>query len=176
MTPFDHVARSVLMPFPSNRKKCVMNTKLKASLLAGLLAFTPALSSQMANAQDDRQMVKLPAMMQYHMLGNMRDHLRALEEILSELADGNANKAAEIAEKRLGMSSLNLHGAAHMGKFMPAQMRQYGTQMHKAASQFAITVKNAELEPGDKSNRKVYGALQQITQNCNACHQSYKIR
>lgn len=140
------------------------------------LAICLPLATHSATAQDDRQMVKLPAMMQQHMLANMRDHLVALEEILSELADGKANRAAEIAEKRLGMSSLSLHGAAHIAKFIPKEMGKVGTQMHHAASKFAIAVQNAELEPGKKAQRKVYRALQQVTQNCNACHQSYRIR
>jgi cytochrome c556 len=127
-------------------------------------------------AEDNRELVKLPTMMQEHMLGNMRDHLVALDEMLSALANGDTDEAAEIAEKRLGMSSLSLHGASHMAKFMPETMRAIGTQMHRAASRFAITARDAELDPGLKSQRKVYQALQAITENCNACHQSYRIR
>ena len=96
--------------------------------------------------------------------------------MLGELAVGNVDKAGEIAEKRLGMSSMSLHGAAHLGKFMPKEMGAIGTNMHRAASQFVIIAKNAELEPGKKSQRKIYKALQEITANCNACHQGYRIR
>jgi len=127
-------------------------------------------------AEDSRELVKLPPMMQQHMLANMRDHLVALDEILGELAAGRTDKAAEIAEKRLGMSSLSLHGAAHLGKFMPETMGKIGTQMHRAASRFVITAQDAELDPSKDSQRKVYRALQQVTENCNACHQAYRIR
>lgn len=126
--------------------------------------------------EDSRQMVKLPKMMQDHMLANMRDHLVALDEMLGELAEGNIDKASDIAEKRLGMSSMSLHGAAHLGKFMPKEMGQIGTQMHHAASRFVVIARNAELEPGTKSQHKVYKALQEITSYCNACHQGYRIR
>ncbi len=126
--------------------------------------------------EDTRELVKLPQMMQAHMLANMRDHLVALDEILGQLAQGRTDKAAEIAEKRLGMSSLSLHGAEHLGKFMPKAMGQIGTQMHRAASRFVIAAQNAEFEPGKESQRKVYGALQKVTENCNACHQAYRIR
>ena len=127
-------------------------------------------------AEDTRQMVKLPKMLQEHMLANMRDHLVALDEILGELAQGRVNNAAQIAEKRLGMSSLTSHGAAHLGKFMPAAMGKIGTQMHRAASRFVVAAQNAELDPGISSQRKVYRALQEVTENCNACHQGYRIR
>ena len=75
-----------------------------------------------ALADDGRQTVQLPDMMREHMLSNMRDHLLALEEITRHLANMQYDKAAEIAENRLGMSSLELHGASHMGKFMPREM------------------------------------------------------
>ncbi len=127
-------------------------------------------------SEDSRQMVKLPKMMQQHMLANMRDHLVALNEIFGELANGNADKAGEIAEKRLGMSSMSLHGAAHLGKFMPAEMRAIGTNMHRTASQFVIIAKDAELDTSKTSQRKVFKALQDITANCNACHQGYRIQ
>lgn len=126
--------------------------------------------------EDTREFVKLPPMMQAHMLTNMRDHLVALDEILVELSEGNVDAAAAIAEKRLGMSSLSLHGAEHLAPFMPEAMREIGTQMHRAASQFVIVAQDAELNPGKESQHKVYRALQNITRNCNACHQSYRIR
>ena len=152
--------------------------KVKAAALsAGLYAAVLVCSFTGARAGgDERELVKLPPMMQEHMLANMRDHLRALDEMLGELAEGNTDKAAQIAEKRLGMSSLSLHGAAHLGKFMPKAMGALGTQMHHAASRFVIIARDAELEPGKAAQRKVYKAMQGILENCNACHQAYRIR
>lgn len=125
---------------------------------------------------DGRQMVTLPAAMQEHMLGNMRDHLAALDDMLAALAVGDVAKASAVAEERLGMSSLSLHGADHLAPYMPKAMAAMGTEMHHAASRFVITAQDAELNPGKESQHKVYRALQDITANCNACHQSYKIR
>ncbi len=127
-------------------------------------------------AEDSRQLVKLPPMMQKHMLANMRDHLVAIEQMLALLAQGKTDELAEIAEKRLGMSSMSSHGAAHMAPFMPEAMAAIGTRMHKAASRFVIVARDAELEPGIDAQRKVYKALQAITENCNACHLAYRIR
>ena len=119
--------------------------------------------------QDTRQMVQLPAMMQQHMLSNMRDHLSSLNEILTAMAGDNLEHAADIAESRLGMSSLESHGASHMAEFMPEGMRIAGTSMHKAASRFALKAQEGEALPA-------YQALSEITSACVTCHSGYRIR
>ena len=129
-----------------------------ATLLSGVTALA-----------DERQAVELPPMMQQHMLGNMRDHLRTINDILHALADGNGDKAAELAEQRLGMSSLASHGADHMAPFMPEQMREIGTGMHHAASRFARVAQEGELPAA-------YAALSEVTASCVACHEAYRLR
>ena len=119
--------------------------------------------------EDARQLVKLPDMMQQHMLHNMRDHLASINQILSYMADDELDKAADVAETRLGMSSLEAHGASHMARFMPEGMRQAGTRMHKAASSFARTAQEGDALPA-------YKALAEITAACVSCHAGYRIR
>ena len=150
-----------------------MISKGKTGAMGLLLALTAA--PGMA-AEDSRELVEMPAMMQEHMLANMRDHLKALDEILGFLAEGNVNEAGKIAENRLGMSSLELHGASHIAKFMPDAMAAAGTEMHRAASRFVIAAQDAEFAPGKEAQHAVYGALQDVTSACNACHQAYRIR
>ena len=106
------------------------------------------------------------------MLENMRDHLLALTEIQQHLALEEYGKAATVAENRLGMSSLSSHGASHMARFMPAAMQQIGTQMHKAASRFAIIVQEGGLEG---STPKIAEGLAGVMQQCVACHSSYRV-
>jgi len=123
-----------------------------------------------ATADDDaRQLVKLPEMMQQHMMANMRDHLAAINEILAHMAKDELDKAADVAENRLGMSSLKSHGAGHMARFMPEGMRQAGTGMHRAASRFALKAQEGELLPA-------YRALADITSACVVCHSGYRIK
>ena len=129
-----------------------------------------ACSYNVSMADDEaRRLVQLPEMMQQHMMSNMRDHLAAINEILIKMANGDFEDAAEIAEYRLGMSSLESHGASHMAKFMPAGMRQAGTAMHKAASRFALKAQEEEVLPA-------YDALSEVTSACVACHSGYRIR
>ncbi len=142
----------------------------RAGLLASLLIPFAPLS---AAAQDARQLVKLPPMMQEHMLNNMRDHLRALTDIQTALAQKDFNKAADIAEQRLGLSSLEAHGAAHMAPYMPKPMQDIGTEMHRAASRFARTAQEAAVK-GDMS--PVFAGLASVLQQCVACHTTYRIR
>ena len=129
-----------------------------------------------AQAQDAREFVRFPEPMQEHMLGNMRDHLVTLNEIIGNIADGKFDQAAKLAEQRLGMSSLGLHGAAHMAPFMPQPMQDTGTSMHRAASRLAIVLQDTSVSPTLDTMRDVNRALHEVTTTCTACHASYRIR
>ena len=83
--------------------------------------------------------------MRVHTIANMRDHLLALQEIDVALSKNDFDEAAKVAEARLGMSSLELHGAAHIAPYLPQGMQDIGTQMHRAASRFAVEVQNASV-------------------------------
>ena len=131
-----------------------------------LLATLPWNSS---GTNDVRVLVELPEMMQEHMMSNMRDHLAALNEILLYLGEGDLEEASDTAEFRLGMSSLKSHGASHMARFMPEEMRNIGTRMHRAASRFALIAQEGDLVTA-------YRALPEITSACVACHAGFKIR
>lgn len=142
-----------------------MRRSVITAILLSLL-LTPAM------AGDGRQYVQLPDRMRDHMLGNMRDHLVALEEITRHLATGEYDRASDIAEGRLGISSLELHGASHLGRFMPKEMGAIGTNMHRAASRFALAAKDAELDGG---LNRAFAALSEVMQQCVACHSVYKV-
>ena len=126
--------------------------------------------------EDPRELVRLPEPMQEHMLGNMRDHLATLNEIIGDVAEGKFDAAAKLAEQRLGMSSLGLHDAAHMAPFMPKPMQDVGTSMHRAASRLVITLQDASVSPTFDTMRDVNRGLHEITTACTACHASYRIR
>ena len=86
--------------------------------------------------------------MAQHMLSNMRDHLVAITEILRGLGNGEFQRASEVAEGRIGLSSLDAHGAAHMAPYMPKAMQDIGTQMHRAASRFALVAQERLARTG----------------------------
>jgi hypothetical protein len=98
-----------------------------------------------AAQRDSRQLVSFPEPMRLHTISSMRDHLLALQEIDVALSQNEFDKAATIAEQRLGMSALELHGAAHIAPFTPQAMQDIGTQMHRAASRFAVDAQTASV-------------------------------
>ncbi len=145
--------------------------------LAGALGFIVLTAAGApAAAQDARVLVKLPPPMQEHMLANMRDHLLTLHNILGDVADGKFDDAAKLAERRLGLSSLELHGAAHMAPFMPQPMQDMGTAMHRAASRLVIVLQDASVTQTVASMHAVDRALHAVTATCTGCHASYRIR
>jgi len=132
----------------------------------------PQHASQHAPA-DTRPLVQLPEPMRLHMLANMRDHLLALQQIQDALANERFDEAAQIAEERLGMTSLELHGAHDVAPYMPKQMRTIGSGMHRAASQFAVTSGDAAAT-GDV--KPALAALANVTAQCVACHEGFRVQ
>jgi hypothetical protein len=125
-----------------------------------------------AASGDARQLVKFPEPMRLHTITSMRDHLLALQEIDVALSKNDFDTASRIAEERLGMSSLELHGAAHIAPYMPQGMQDIGTAMHHAASQFAIEAQNASVS---NDVRPALAALGTVMQQCVACHATYRL-
>lgn len=142
--------------------------------LAVLLYFFVGIGA--IRAQDARELVHLPRPMQEHMPGNMRDHLATLNEIIGDVANSKFDEAAKIAEQRLGMSSLSLHGAAHLAPHLPKPMQNIGTSMHQAASRLVIVLQDASVTPNVEAMRNINRALHEVTTACEACHASYRLR
>jgi hypothetical protein len=126
-----------------------------------------------AATADIRVLVNMPPQLVDHTLANMRDHLLALQEISEALAQGKNDKAAATAEQRLGMTSLGLHGAHEVAKYMPAGMQQAGTAMHRAASRFAIEAQNSDVT-GDL--KPALAVLSEVMNACVACHAGYRFK
>jgi hypothetical protein len=111
----------------------------------------------------------MPAPMREHMLSNMRDHVATLNEMLMGLAKKDYDRAAQAAEQRLGISSLTTHGAEHMAPYMPKPMQAIGTEMHRAATRFALAAQERDLD-------MALTELVAVTSQCVACHTSYRVQ
>lgn len=154
---------------------------LSAAALAGAVTATAAdaphlhMHSPEASkpAGDLRREVEFPPDLKEHTLANMRDHLLTLQRIQEALAKGSFDSAGQLAETRLGMSSLRLHGAHEVAKYMPQGMQDIGTAMHKSASRFALEAGNASAT-GD--HKAPFAALATLTAQCVACHAAYRLR
>lgn len=145
-------------------------------VLAALLFASSAVRADMAPREaTERETVKLPPMVRDHFLAHMRDHLAAVSEIQSALAEGKFAQAGEIAKSRLGIdapSSMACKpGMEHMSglaQFMPDAMREAGRTMHHAADQFALDVKAADY-------RTAFASLSRVTAACVACHAKFQV-
>jgi hypothetical protein len=145
----------------------------QAAQQAGAGAGAGAGQHQPAATADTRQAVAFPAQMKEHTLSNMRDHLLALAQIQEALGQGAFDAAGQLAEQRLGMSSLLSHGAHDVAGFMPEGMQAAGTAMHRNASRFAVEAQNSSAS-GDA--KPAMAALATLTQACVACHAGYKFK
>jgi len=152
-------------------------SRLARFLLGGLILGSAALAfaqhSHDSGSRDARIAVAFPAELRQHTLSNMRDHLQALAQIQGYLAAHDFDRAADVAEFRLGMSSLSLHGAHDVAHYMPKGMQDAGTAMHRSASQFAVDAKEASI---DHDVPRALGALTKVTQACVGCHAGYRLK
>jgi len=143
----------------------------KIVMLSAIIVAASTMRVAWAADGDTRALVPMPAPMQQHLLANMRDHLLAIAEIQEALGAGAFERAGEIAEKRLGMTSLASHGASHMAPFMPKPMQEIGTNLHRTASRFAAV---AQESAADGDLKRVVEGLAQVTRQCVACHAAYR--
>ena len=120
---------------------------------------------------DDRQLVAMPDEVRQLMRKDMLDHLSAINEIMTLLAEDNLDAAADVAETRMGKSSMGKHRATGTGpgRFMPVEMRNIGWGMHESASELSREARDGNL-------KGAYSALQKVTASCVACHYSYRTR
>jgi hypothetical protein len=121
---------------------------------------------------DARQIVYFPMELRERTLANMRDHLLSLQQIHEALSALDYDRAAEIAERRLGMSSMGLHGAHEVAKYMPQGMQDAGTAMHRSASRFAAAAQESAVT-GDIKPALV--ALSRLSGACVSCHAGYRV-
>jgi hypothetical protein len=142
-------------------------------LLSAILLLTAPCRGE---AQHVRELVQLRPPMQEHMLTNMRDHLATLNEVIGDVANDKFEEAAKVTEQRLGMSSLSLHGAAHLAPFLPQPMQDIGTSMHHAASRLVIVLQDASVTPTADAFRAINKALHEVTTACETCHTQYRLR
>jgi len=134
-------------------------------------AADPVASEPNPPDDDPRQLVSMPAPAQKLLRQDMIDHLVVLNQVFSHLAAGEYQQAGELAEARLGNSSMGRHRGTGMGpgRFMPPEMHQLGIAMHQSASELAKTL-------NEQDDAKAHAGLQRVTSFCVACHMGFRIR
>lgn len=112
--------------------------------------------------------VEFPEGIREAMLERMRRNLSDVHEIQKALAESNFDRAAEVAEFSLGLSSLGPHNA-RQAPFMPPAMQHLGMEMHSVSSRVARAAQEADLV-------KALENLSQVTGFCVSCHAVYRAK
>jgi hypothetical protein len=144
---------------------------LLVSAALGAGAVEPV-SGQPASAPvDNRQLVPMPPGAQALLRQDMVDNMVVLNGLLAHLAAAQFEQASELAEARLGVSSMGRHRGTGMGpgRFMPPEMHQLAIGMHQSATDLAGIAKTKDRSAAD-------AALLKVTSFCVACHLGFRIR
>ncbi|MRR52128.1 MAG: cytochrome C [Rhodocyclaceae bacterium] len=139
-------------------------------MLLALLAIIGVAPVHAADTEG-RQRVEMSNEARAELRAEMLDFQAALHSIVGALAEQQFTKAADIAEKQIGVSAMGRHrnapANARPGMFMPNDMHAIARSMHSAVSDFAKVARN-----GDTT--KALASLQTVTGACVACHHGYR--
>jgi hypothetical protein len=127
-------------------------------------------TSDGATAVDIRQPVKFPEALRVQTLANMRDHFQVQGKVQALLSAGAFDRACDLAQSRLGMASLRMHGSHEVGDYMPQGLQDAGTAMHRTASQSARVATDASANEGLKAPLKASSAVAHFCVACRAGH------
>ena len=154
---------------------------------------------------DAREQLLFPTEMEAHFLGNMRDHMQTLNNILQAVSAGDLAAASRIAAERLGLDSPAAAAckpsadsgtanakppkSADLSK-MPQMMAVYSMDemmalfMPEPMRAMGLSMHTAASEFAAVATRAAashdtlvaVAALSNVTQNCVACHTAYRVR
>ena len=149
---------------------------LKFTIVIFCVVIASTLSVIAEEMDDARILVNLPSDIEEKMLVNMRDHIRALDDIIHAVQAEEYEKAEGIAESRLGWSSLVRRGDQEVADHWPEPMQKMAEQMYNSGSNFVIVAQNASVEDSKEGYQKVMAALGEMTSACRGCHEAYRLR
>jgi hypothetical protein len=115
-------------------------------------------------AKDTRVSLGLSAPMRLQQRAMMRDHLKAVDEIVGLIAAGKFDQAATIAHQRLGLTP---QMQKMCGLFGNETFRKLGIAFHKSADHLGEVLKTRDTTAS-------LHALHSTMQYCVSCHQSFR--
>lgn len=138
------------------------------SAVVALSAFAADQPHKGPATQDTRLAVDFPEGVKRAMLERMRRNLSDVHEIQKALAESDYDRAADVAENSLGVSSLGPHNA-RQSPYMPEAMQHMGMEMHRASSRLARAAQEADTA-------KALRGLSEVTGLCVGCHALYRAK
>ena len=124
--------------------------------------FTMPENAGMGN--DTRMSLKLNAMQKNHQLMNMRDHLEAVQNIITLLSSDKYDEASKVAYTKLGSTT---EMKLMCSSFGDKNFETLGLEFHKSADKMSEIFKNRNKETSLK-------ALSNTMNYCVQCHATYR--
>ena len=137
-------------------------TKEKKEITKKEAEFTIKKNSDMGN--DTRISLKLNEMQKNHQKKIMRDHLDAIQSLVSLLASDKYEEASKLAYKRLGSTTKMKLMCASFGD---KNFEKLGIEFHKSADKMSDIIKKRNKEQSLK-------ALSNTMHYCVQCHTTYR--
>lgn len=116
------------------------------------------------SVSDTRISLGLSPAMKQHQLGNMREHVLAVQTIVGLMADNKFDEASNIAREKLGLTP---EMQKMCGSFNNENFNKLGLAFHKSGDELAETLKGKNMQTGLR-------ALQKTMSYCVECHATYR--
>ena len=97
----------------------------------------------------------------------MREHLEALQAIVSALARGDYKQGSEIAHQELGFPKHHEAMQREQGATFPKRYQELAMDHHQKAEELAKAISSKEM-------KEILPALEQTIKACNTCHRVFK--
>lgn len=150
-------------------KTCKLSWAISAVLLLVviIMAYKFILSGSVAPSSDNRQTILLDGAERDLVLGEMRMFLGSIQQITDGLVKNDMQQVIEAA-RRVGAAAQQAVPGSLMGK-LPLEFKQLGFDTHKKFDLLALDAESMG-EP-----QQALQQLAELTNNCVACHASYRI-
>lgn len=123
-----------------------------------------ASSENFGKGNDKRISLKLNTMQKNHQLMNMRDHLEAVQNIITLLSSDKYDEAAKVAHTKLGLTKEMQSMCASFGD---KNFETLGLKFHNSADKMSEIFKN-------RNKKKSLKALSNTMNYCVQCHATYR--
>lgn len=150
--------------------------------LAILAAVGLAVAPSLAENFPKREPVALPADVKAIFLAQMLGHVVSLDAIVTALGRGDYTAAAREARDELGVTRFQKSDGSQeegpnlgIGKHLPEGFRAIGKRFREAAKAFAEQAEAMPDAPSADEERSLVAAFAKVTNECRACHDSFRI-
>lgn len=116
------------------------------------------------NMQDDRISLNMSPQMKQHQLQNMRAHLAAVQEIISQLSENKFDAASRTAHQKLGLTK---EMASMCNRFENEEFKSMGINFHKSADEMGEVIAKGNMQTSLAALNKTLGY-------CVSCHEKFR--